>query len=272
MSLIAGLIGAHISRTRLPAALKILCDAYGMGLEFYLIDTTERSEFDFDATVHGLRNRGWSGVAVTHPYKTNAARYAEDGMHPDVEHLGAANALVFGEYVTGFNTDYTGFQAAFASVHERGPVVMAGAGGVARAIGAALVKAGVSDLAIYDTDTLRSEDLAFSLGPPARAIPVSAFEDAVREAAGLVNATPLGMAEYPGSAFAPDLIGGQAWAFDAVYTPTDTMFLTAAQAKGLQVVSGFDLFRHMAVRSFAALTGETPAPEDFLPLLEDLRP
>ena len=272
MSLIAGLIGAHIARTKLPAALQIMCDEFGMELEFYLIDTTQKSAFDFDATVHGLRNRGWSGVTVTHPYKTNAARYAEDGMHPDVEHLGAANTLVFGEYVTGFNTDYTGFQAAFSGVSERGPVVMAGAGGVARAIGAALVQAGVSDLAIYDTDTLRAEDLAFSLGPPARAIPSNALEDAVHAAAGLVNATPLGMAEYPGAAFDLALLGPQAWAFDAVYTPTDTAFLQAAQAQGLQVVTGFDLFRHMAIRSFAAYTGETVDPEDFLPLLEGLRP
>lgn len=272
MSLIAGLIGAHISRTRLPAALQILCDVHGIALEFYLIDTAEREGFDFDATVHGLANRGWSGVTVTHPFKTNAARYAEEGMHPDVAHLGACNTLVFGEYVTGYNTDYTGFLAAFEGVQDRGPALMAGAGGVARSIGAALVKLGVSDLAIYDTDTVRAKDLAFSLGPPARAIPVQEFDDTARAASGLVNATPLGMDEYPGSAFDAELLGGQVWAFDAVYTPTDTAFLTQADTAGLQLVTGFDLFRHMAIRSFAAYTGETPDPDVFLPKLEALRP
>ncbi|PTX54220.1 shikimate dehydrogenase [Litoreibacter ponti] len=272
MSLIAGLIGAHISRTRLPAALQILCDEHGMGLEFYLIDTAEKSEFDFDATVHGLRNRGWTGVTVTHPFKTNAARYAEDGMHPEVEHLGACNTLVFGEYVTGFNTDYTGFLAAMEPVDEIGSVVMAGAGGVARALGAALVKRGARDIAIYDTDRVRAEDLAFSLGPPARAIPSDALAEAMRLADGLVNATPLGMAEYPGAAFDLSLLDRQGWAFDAVYTPTDTAFLQAASAAGLQIFTGFDLFRHMAIRSFAAYTGLEVEPEDFLPLLEDLRP
>ncbi len=277
MTLRAGLIGAHISRTRLPAALEIMCAAHGIGLEFELIDTAALAAFDFDATVHGLTGRGWSGVTVTHPYKTNAARYAEEGMHPDVAHLGACNTLVFGEYLIGYNTDYTGFLAAFAPVTERGlvdrgPVVMAGAGGVARSIGAALVSLGVSDLAIYDTDTLRAKDLAFSIGPPARAIPSSEFDSAVRGASGLVNATPMGMAEYPGSAFPAGLISGQAWAFDAVYTPTDTAFLQDAGAAGVQVVTGFDLFRHMAVRSFAAYTGITVDAEDILPKLEVLRP
>ncbi len=272
MTLRAGLIGAHISRTRLPAALEIMCDAHGMGLDFELIDTADVKAFDFDATVHGLINRGWSGVTVTHPYKTNAARYAEEGMHPDVAHLGACNTLVFGEYLIGYNTDYTGFLAAFAQVADRGAVVMAGAGGVARSIGAALVSLGVSDLAIYDRDTLRAKDLAFSIGPPARAIPSSEFESAVLGASGLVNATPMGMAEYPGSAFDSDFIGGQVWAFDAVYTPTDTAFLKDAEAAGLHVVTGFDLFRHMAIRSFVAYTGLAVDEDDILPKLEALRP
>ena len=272
MTLQAGLIGSHISRTRLPAALEIMCEAHGIALEFELIDTAELKSFDFDATVHGLINRGWSGVTVTHPFKTNAARYAEDGMHPDVAHLGACNTLVFGEYLIGYNTDYTGFLAAFAPVADRGPVVMAGAGGVARSIGAALVSLGASDLAVYDTDTLRAKDLAFSIGPPARAIPSSEFDAAVQGASGLVNATPMGMAEYPGTAFASELIGGQAWAFDAVYTPTDTAFLKNAEAAGLQVVTGFDLFRHMAIRSFAAYTGIMVNADDILPKLEALRP
>ena len=272
MTLRAGLIGSNISRTRLPAALEIMCEAHGISLEFELIDTAELKSFDFDATVHGLINRGWSGVTVTRPYKTNAARYAEDGMHPDVAHLGACNTLVFGDYLIGYNTDYTGFMAAFERVEDRGPVVMVGAGGVARSIGAALVALGVKDLAIYDTDTLRAKDLAFSIGPPARAIPVSALHDTVRTASGLVNATPVGMVEYPGSAFDPTLIGGQVWAFDAVYTPTDTAFLNASQAAGLECVTGFDLFRHMAIRSFAAYTGFAVDADDILPKLEALRP
>ena len=272
MTLKTGLVGAHIARSRFPQALQIMCDAHGLALEFELIDTADLKRFDFDAAIHGLINRGWTGVAVTHPHKTQAARYADEGMHPDAARLGAANTLVFGEYVTGQNTDYTGFLAAFEDVTVKGPVVMAGAGGVARAIGAALVKLGASDLAIYDRDTVRAKDLAFSIGPPARPIPSNAFGPAVRAASGLVNATPMGMADYPGSAFDTADLGGQDWAFDAVYTPTDTEFLKAAARAGLRLITGFDLFRHMALGSFAALTGLTPDPARILPRLEALRP
>lgn len=272
MKLRAGLIGAHISRTRLPAALEIMCAAHGFALEFDLIDTAEVEAFDFVETVDQLRLDGWSGVTVTHPYKTDAAAYAGAGMAADVAHLGASNTLVFGDQLRGFNTDYTGFLAAFAQITERGPVVMCGAGGVARSLGAALVREGVSELVIYDVELGRAEDLAKRIGPPARAIPVSDLAPAARWASGLVNATPLGMVEYPGSPFEAAWLDRQVWAFDAVYTPTDTQFLQEAGEAGITCLSGFDLFRHMAIRSFAAYTGITPDVEKTLKDLEGLRP
>lgn len=80
------------------------------------------------------------------------------------------------------------------------------------------------------------------------------------------------MREYPGSAFEPGLLGPQAWAFDAVYTPTDTAFLMEAKAAGLATLSGFSLFQHMAIGSFAAYTGITPDADAVLPKLDALRP
>ena len=35
---------------------------------------------------------------------------------------------------------------------------------------------------------------------------------------------------------------GSEWAFDAVYTPVDTRFLTEAAAAGLDTLSGYELF------------------------------
>ena len=76
----AGLIGEHISRTRLPIALDIMCKLHGLTLEFELIDTAHLPDFEFVATVDRLHAKGWNGVTVTHPFKTDAAHYAGDGM------------------------------------------------------------------------------------------------------------------------------------------------------------------------------------------------
>ncbi len=176
--------------------------------------------------------------------------------------------------MTGHNTDYTGFIGAWRANMDQGPgrVAMAGAGGVARALGPALAALGADEITVWDTRPEMAAGLVSLIGTKARAVPVSEAAPAIRAANGLVNATPLGMREYPGSAFDAGLLGSQAWAFDAVYTPTDTRFLQDARAAGLTVLSGFDLFRHMAMGSFEAYTGIAPDPEEVLPLLAVLRP
>jgi shikimate dehydrogenase len=271
----AGLIGEHIQKTRLPAALQIMCDEAGIELAFDLIDTALLAGFDFDRKVAELIEAGWTGVTVTHPFKIDAARFAGNGMTGEAANLGAANTLVFGDPLKGFNTDYTGFLGAWRHImgnDSPGRVAMAGAGGVAQAIGPALIELGARKISIWDVAPEKARALAGKIGPVAEAVPANEAPQAVRQADGLVNATALGMAQYPGSAIAPALMGGQRWAFDAVYTPTDTEFLTAAAEAGLKTISGFELFRHMAIGSFEAYTGIRPDAGKTLATLAALKP
>ncbi len=274
-SLRCGLIGDHIGQTRFPAALELMCQEAGIELSFELIDTAGKSDFDFAQFVDGLRADNWHGVSVTRPYKQDAADYAGEGMPSELRQLGASNILVFGDRLTGFNTDYSGFVSAWTSQLPTtgvGVVALAGAGGVARAIGPALIELGASEIIIFDTSADRAKDLAKRLGPCATIASPDQWPEAIKGADGLVNATPLGMAYNPGSAFAADLIGKQAWAFDAVYTPTDTQFLTDCSHAGLATLTGFDLFQHMAIRSFQTYTGISPNPNVTLSNLAVLRP
>ena len=269
-----GLIGDHIGASRLSLALDILAAMHGHEVRFEHIDTAGRDDFDFAACVDEKRALGWTGLTITHPWKPMAASYAGNGMAPEVAHLGAANTLIFQPTLTGHNTDFTGFLGAWRAHtdHAPGRVAMAGAGGVARAIGPALVELGAKDIAIWDVDRSRAEALAEQIGPPARAIGVADAPSAIRTAEGLVNATPLGMGYRGGTAFDPDLVGGQTWAFDAVYTPTDTPFLRTAEKAGLAILSGFDLFCHMALGTFERYSGIAPDPQSCLPKLAELRP
>ncbi|KNG95625.1 shikimate dehydrogenase family protein [Pseudaestuariivita atlantica] len=271
-----GLIGAHISRTRLPAALEIMCAASGWTLDWQLIDTAEDPSFDFDATIAQARMDGWTGMTVTHPWKTHARALAGDGMAPEVAHLGASNTLVFGGTLTGHNTDYTGFLAALdeAGIGEIRDVTVMGAGGVAEAVVPALVerqKAGAR-IGVFDIDPNRAEALARRAG--ATVLKKGDLTQARNRDHGLVNCTPLGMADYPGDAFdwLTPTNDPPKWAFDAVYTPVWTPFLSAARAAGLQTITGFDLFRHMAIRTFRAYTGVALDPSAILPQLARLEP
>lgn len=269
-----GLIGDHIGASRLSPALELLGAQHGIEIAFTPIDTAERPDFDFNACVTEKRASGWTGLTITHPWKPAAAAYAGSAMAPEVAALGAANTLIFEPELSGHNTDFTGFLSAWEAVMGGAPgnVALAGAGGVARAIGPALAKLGAERIFVWDPENTRARVLAEQLGPVAEAIDMRNAPDAIRAADGLANATPLGMGYRGGTAFDPDLIGPQSWAFDAVYTPTDTAFLIAAGAAGLKILSGFDLFCHMALGTFRLYSGVAPDPSSALPLLAKLRP
>jgi shikimate dehydrogenase len=50
-------------------------------------------------------------------------------------------------------------------------------------------------------------------------------------------------------------MAGAEWAFDAVYTPADTQFLTDAAAHGCQVISGWELFFYQGVHAWGFFAG-----------------
>ena len=58
-------------------------------------------------------------------------------------------------------------------------------------------------------------------------------------------------------------MAGADWAFDAVYTPVDTQFLTEAGAEGLTIISGYELFFHQGVDAWAIFSGR-PVDRDAL--------
>ncbi|NQW01960.1 MAG: shikimate dehydrogenase [Rhodospirillales bacterium] len=280
----AGLIGANIQRTRLPIVLRALCDLNNIDFSFDLIDTALLDGFDFEACVNDRMQQGWTGVTVTHPYKTAAAQFA-GAMSGAPAHMGASNTLIFNgaktrSGVTAFNTDYTGFIAAWREAfgdRKPGRVAMAGAGGVARAVAVALVELGAGQLVIWDLQKQRAIDVAAVADPSGQRTMAIAADEAgphVIAADGLVNATALGMLQYPGMAFEVAQIKSQSWAFDAVYTPLWTDFMKAAKANGLQCLTGFSLFKHMAVRTFMTYTGCAVDPADadrvIDPLIEGL--
>lgn len=254
----AGLIGEHIQKTRMPAALKLMCEDAGIELDFSLVDTAMIAGFDFESTVNDMLAQGWSGVTVTHPYKIAARNFAGDNMLEELSHLNASNTLRFGSNIAAFNTDYTGFLSAWSHcMGDRrvpGNVAMAGAGGVASALGPALAKLGATKISIWDIDPGKASKLADEIGSVAEAVPIEQAKQASIDADGLVNATALGMQQYPGSAFKQEWIEKQNWAFDAVYTPVETEFLSFARSASLKTMSGFELFKHMAIGSFSAYT------------------
>ena len=205
-----------------------MCAREGVTLAFDLSDSAGDESFDFRARAEECAAAGYTGIVVTHPFKTLTPVLAGE-LRGFPTRLGAANCLRFdlGGWVAT-NTDFTGLRKAWIAemgAAKPGRVAMAGAGGVARSIAFALKDLGAERIDIFDIEPVRAQAVAADCdrsGVVVRALDAAAFPAAARAADGLVNATPLGMAQYPGMAFNEDDIGPQRWVFDAVYTPIET--------------------------------------------------
>src|SRR5213080_1678808 len=141
------------------------------------------------------------GLNLTVPLKEAAVPLC-DVLTPEARRIGAVNTLLFrGDRLVGHNTDGRGFLRALGHrVRLRGAhAVLIGAGGSARAVGAALVHGGCGRLTVANRTSGRGEHLAARLAalgcPDTRAITLAALAggDPLADAALVVNTTPLGL-------------------------------------------------------------------------------
>jgi shikimate dehydrogenase len=255
------LIGIGIERSRAPELHRIAGRLCGLPVTYELISLSSDQPDEFSAALAACRSRGYRGVNVTHPFKERAAQ-AVAWTPGSVRRLGAVNTVRLDEKsgMQGFNTDHSGFVRAFRSRFPgsapRG-VAIVGTGGAGRAIAFGLADLGAQELRLFDHDRARADRLARALraAGAVRVVHCTSVEEAAAGAEGLVNATPLGMQRHPGTAIPKAVIGAQAWAFDAVYTPLETQFLQDAAQAGLAVLSGYELFFYQGVDAFELFTG-----------------
>ncbi len=267
-----GLIGTGIQASLTPAMHMQEADAQGFRHVYRLIDLTELC-LGVEALpdlLTAAERMGFNGLNITHPCKQLVLPLLHE-LSDDARAIGAVNTVVFkdGKRI-GHNTDASGFAAAF----RRGlpdvrldRVVQFGAGGAGCAVANAALGLGVGRLALVDTDAVRAADLAASLCArfgPGRAEACGDLAEAVASADGLINATPLGMAKYPGQAVPDTMLRPNHWVSDIVYFPLETALLASARAKGCRVLSGGGMAVFQAVDAFRLFTGQSPSADRML--------
>lgn len=255
-----GLIGEAIDASRAPELHRRAGAMTGRAVRYDALSPTAL-ENSFEGVLSACRAAGYRGVNVTHPYKERAAQSVEidDSL---TRALGAVNTIVFeGERARGFNTDHTGFIAAYRGARGATPpgaVCVIGAGGVGRAAAFALARLGASALRLVDRRPERARAVADAVRAAGFELSVQVESDAAAAAGGadgLINCTPVGMTPDCGAPLALEAMRGASWAFDAVYTPVDTPFLVNAARCGVRTISGFELFLHQGVDAWAIFSG-----------------
>jgi shikimate dehydrogenase len=86
----------------------------------------------------------------------------------------------------------------------------------------------------------------------------SDLERDIGAAAGVINATQLGMRGFPGNPVPAAALKATHWAADVIYTPIQTAFLEVAAAKGARTLNGGGMCVHQAVEAFLLFTGIEP--------------
>jgi shikimate dehydrogenase len=258
-----GLIGAGVQASLTPAMHMREGRAQGLTYEYRLIDL---EQLQLPATalpelLAAARAAGFAGCNVTHPCKQTVLQHL-DALSDDARALGAVNTVVLGAGKrAGHNTDWWGFAEAFKrelSGAATDKVVQLGAGGAGSAVAHALLTLGTRELVLVDTDQAKARDLATALSArfeDAKVTVSAAPPDAMAAADGLVNASPVGMARYPGLPLDAGLLRAGLWVADIIYFPLETALLQHARAIGCRTMGGGGMAVFQAVGAFELFSG-----------------
>jgi shikimate dehydrogenase len=285
-----GLIGYPLGHSLSPRLHQAALKASGLDGEYrlYPVDPAEGGLETLQGLLHDLRRGKLQGLNVTIPHKQTVLPFM-DRLSPTAQAVRAVNTISLqdGELV-GENTDVAGFWTDLtkkfsvivhkaydstgidqdASLLPRAALVL-GAGGSARAVVFALCQAGwnvsIASRRMEQAQALAEEFSKLEVSVLGYELSRSTMSDLLSEKPIrlIVNTTPLGMQAYQSASPWPaDLdFPGQAFVYDLVYNPPETLLLQQARLAGLEAANGLGMLLEQAVLSFELWTGVRPSIE-----------
>jgi shikimate dehydrogenase len=185
-----------------------------------------------------------SGLNVTIPYKESVIEHVDE-LEDTAREIGAVNCIKCSAgKLHGYNTDSYGFAQSIKPFldhhHERALIL--GTGGSAKAVMYALQKTGVEVFFVTSSSKKSSNTFFYN-----------ELNEAVMRAFKLiVNCTPVGM--FPNINESPQIpyqyMGSEHLAYDLVYNPTETLFLSKAAKYGAVTMNGLSMLQLQAEKSW----------------------
>lgn len=203
--------------------------------------------------IAGLTAVGCVGFNVTIPHK-QAIRDFCTSISPLAQKVGAVNTVYRGpQGWYGTNTDLAGFLSPLQQLdrdwQEIQPVIL-GCGGAARAVVVACSELGCLEVFVVGRNAAKLEKFARSwqeinLPMTVNTCHWSQLAQLLPQKELIVNTTPLGM--YPQVEACPlteellSLVSPEAIAYDLIYTPNPTRFLSILQQRGIVTINGLEM-------------------------------
>jgi shikimate dehydrogenase len=193
-------------------------------------------------------NPNLNGFNVTIPHKEKIIPFLNEVDH-DAAQIKAVNTVKClktekGNYLKGYNTDLYGFTQSLKPLltgKEKNALIL-GDGGAAKAVVYALKQINIT---IYTASIV-------SYNPPFVIKYDEINEEFLKEIDIIINATPIGM--WPNIDKCPSIpysfIKRNTIAFDLVYNPEKTMFMTQAEKNGAKVINGLEMLKLQAEKSW----------------------
>lgn len=269
-SFLVGLIGTGSTQSLSPSVHMTEGAAQDVAYVFRTIDlTTLGLETDrLPEILDWCELLGYDAVTITHPCKQAVIAHL-DTVDPVAAELGAVNTVLLTPAGRiGYNTDTSGFEAAFRAEMPEAPlgkVLQLGAGGAGTAVADALARLGTEQLTIIDIDEDRAAALATAVRErrhtDVRSAPHAELVAQLSSADGVVHCTPQGMHDHPGTPFDTTLLRPDLWVADIVYRPLETELLRSARAAGCATLAGGHMAVCQAADAFRLITGIQPDVE-----------
>jgi shikimate dehydrogenase len=252
---LAGLMGWPVMHSRSPKLHNYWIGAHGLAGAYVPLAIKPEG---LRAALRALPALGFSGCNLTIPHK-EAALAIVDAVDPLARRVGAVNTVVVAPdgSLEGRNTDVFGYLESIRETQpawraDRGPIVVLGAGGGARAVLVGLIEQGAREIRLINRTLARAEALAHDLGGPIKPFAWEERQAALDGAAMLVNTTNQGMVGEPPLDLSLEKLPKSAVVCDIVYIPRETPLLAAAGNRGNPTVNGLGMLLHQARPAFRA--------------------
>lgn len=250
---LAGVMGWPVMHSRSPRLHNAWLKRFGIA-GYYAPLPVEPGRLE--AALRALPALNFAGCNVTLPHKEEIVRIA-DHVDPAARAIGAANCVVVQPdgSLAAYNYDAFGFMESLRAGApswraSRGPAVVLGAGGAARAVVYGLIEDGAPEVRVVNRTLERAQAFASEFGPKVKPLQWDERSDALAGAALLVNTTSNGMVGQPPLEIALDALPKDALVNDIVYTPLETPLLAAARARGNVAVDGLGMLIQQARPAF----------------------
>jgi shikimate dehydrogenase len=259
-----GVLGHPITHSLSPRMHNAALQAQGIAAVYLPFDVPPER---LPAAIQGVRSLRMPGVNITVPHKISVVALLDE-IDSTAARVGAVNTIVReADRLVGHNTDVAGFTAALQRLMPEGvqgsSCVLLGAGGAARAVLAALIDQGAAEVHIYNRTPEIAERLAETAASwgKTRCLPLSLGElsTVAREAALIVNATPVGMEGMVKETPLPvDILHSRHVVMDVVYGKRPTPLVEQALARGARAADGREMLLMQAAAAYELWTKRHP--------------